>query len=157
MNFSMWFETNFHLGLDIHWWMVFVCIFALCHMFNQLAELSNSTDLGEPTATTFSDLAGSAANQLAFSNSLISFMSTYGFDGVDIDWYVIMQALRAPVPCHINFFQGISCSSGQERQPGRFCQLPYLAFSATGCLQQRGNKLRAVYYIAVIFLVPPTL
>ncbi|KAF3481753.1 symbiotic chitinase [Arthroderma uncinatum] len=38
------------------------------------------------TATTFSDLAGSEANQRIFFKSLISFMATYDFDGVDIDW-----------------------------------------------------------------------
>lgn len=38
------------------------------------------------TATTFSDLAGSTANQNAFFTSLTSFLSTYDFDGVDIDW-----------------------------------------------------------------------
>lgn len=39
-----------------------------------------------PTATTFSDIAGSSSAQTKFINSLISFMSTYGFDGVDLDW-----------------------------------------------------------------------
>ncbi|KAM5470007.1 hypothetical protein MferCBS49748_002771, partial [Microsporum ferrugineum] len=39
-----------------------------------------------PTATTFSDLVGSEANQREFFKSLISFMATYDFDGVDIDW-----------------------------------------------------------------------
>lgn len=39
-----------------------------------------------PTATTFSDLAASPSNQAQFFASLISFMSTYDFDGVDIDW-----------------------------------------------------------------------
>ncbi|KAK2750070.1 hypothetical protein FQN57_004562 [Myotisia sp. PD_48] len=39
-----------------------------------------------PTATTFSELAASAEKQKAFFKSLISFMSTYDFDGVDLDW-----------------------------------------------------------------------
>lgn len=38
------------------------------------------------TQTTFSDLAASLPRQKAFIGSLLSFMSTYGFDGVDIDW-----------------------------------------------------------------------
>ncbi|KAL5355927.1 glycoside hydrolase superfamily [Aspergillus floccosus] len=39
-----------------------------------------------PTASTFSDLVRSEENQKKFFRSLVSFMSTYGFDGVDIDW-----------------------------------------------------------------------
>ena len=39
-----------------------------------------------PTATTFSDLAASIPRQKVFMESLISFMSTYGFDGLDLDW-----------------------------------------------------------------------
>ena len=38
------------------------------------------------SATIFSDIAGSTANQHAFSTSLVSFMSTYNIDGVDVDW-----------------------------------------------------------------------
>ncbi|TGO52579.1 hypothetical protein BOTNAR_0319g00080 [Botryotinia narcissicola] len=38
------------------------------------------------TATTFSDLAASLENQKKFFTSLTSFMSTYSFDGVEIDW-----------------------------------------------------------------------
>lgn len=43
-------------------------------------------DPDQPTATTFSTLAGSTSAQSAFFKSLVNFMSTYGFDGVDIDW-----------------------------------------------------------------------
>ncbi|KAK4233286.1 glycosylhydrolase family 18-9 [Achaetomium macrosporum] len=39
-----------------------------------------------PTRTTFSDIAGSAANRQKFLNSLVLFMNKYGFDGIDIDW-----------------------------------------------------------------------
>ncbi|KAL4746948.1 glycoside hydrolase superfamily [Aspergillus terricola var. indicus] len=39
-----------------------------------------------PTRTTFSDLAASHDAQKRFFKSLISFLSTYNLDGVDIDW-----------------------------------------------------------------------
>jgi GH18 family chitinase len=39
-----------------------------------------------PTATTFSDIAGSTANTLLFAKSLVRFMAAYNLDGVDIDW-----------------------------------------------------------------------
>jgi GH18 family chitinase len=39
-----------------------------------------------PTQTTFSDLARSEDAQKKFFRSLISFLSTYNLDGVDIDW-----------------------------------------------------------------------
>jgi GH18 family chitinase len=48
-------------------------------------------DPDQPTATTFSDLAGSTANQQKFFSSLISFMETYGFDGIDVGWYVLLD------------------------------------------------------------------
>lgn len=43
-------------------------------------------DADQPTATSFTNLAASASAQNAFFASLLSLMSTYGFDGVDIDW-----------------------------------------------------------------------
>ena len=43
-------------------------------------------DPDQPTASTFSTLAGSADAQGKFFESLLSFLSTYNFDGVDIDW-----------------------------------------------------------------------
>ncbi|KAG8361863.1 hypothetical protein FVEN_g217 [Fusarium venenatum] len=39
-----------------------------------------------PTTSTFSQLAASLPRQRAFMASLVSFMSTYGFDGLDLDW-----------------------------------------------------------------------
>ncbi|KAJ5663807.1 glycoside hydrolase family 18 protein [Penicillium longicatenatum] len=45
------------------------------------------SDSDQPTATTFSDLcAADSKTQNAFFKSLISFMGTYGFTGIDIDW-----------------------------------------------------------------------
>lgn len=43
-------------------------------------------DADQPTKDTFSALAASSSAQSKFFNSLVNFMSTYGFDGVDIDW-----------------------------------------------------------------------
>ena len=39
-----------------------------------------------PTQFTFQQLAASTSAQSAFFASLISFMETHNFDGVDIDW-----------------------------------------------------------------------
>lgn len=39
-----------------------------------------------PTATVFSEIARSEVNQKKFIKSLISFLHTYDFDGVDLDW-----------------------------------------------------------------------
>lgn len=44
-----------------------------------------------PTATTFSDLARSTAAQTRFFRSLITFLVTHGYDGVDVDWYVSLS------------------------------------------------------------------
>ncbi|KAL3443269.1 killer toxin alpha/beta [Aspergillus insuetus] len=38
------------------------------------------------TRTAFSDMASSAASRRTFINSLLHFMQTWGFDGVDLDW-----------------------------------------------------------------------
>ena len=43
-------------------------------------------DPDQPTASTFSTLAGSTDAQGKFFKSLLSFLETYGFDGIDIDW-----------------------------------------------------------------------
>ncbi|KAL8788604.1 MAG: hypothetical protein Q9195_007199 [Heterodermia aff. obscurata] len=43
------------------------------------------TDPG-PTRTAFSSLAGNAGNRRTFISGLMTFMNTYGFDGVDLDW-----------------------------------------------------------------------
>lgn len=43
------------------------------------------TDPG-PTRQAFSNMAASAANRQTFISGALSFMRTYGFDGMDIDW-----------------------------------------------------------------------
>lgn len=44
-------------------------------------------DPGQPTHLKFSQLAASTSAQAKFFRSLLSFMQTYGFDGVAMDWY----------------------------------------------------------------------
>lgn len=39
-----------------------------------------------PTATTFSDIARDEAAQRKFIDSVIKFIQTYNFDGIDLDW-----------------------------------------------------------------------
>lgn len=41
-----------------------------------------------PTASIFSDLTASESKQEVFFDSLVKMMNTFGFDGIDIDWYV---------------------------------------------------------------------
>ncbi|KAL4740418.1 hypothetical protein BDV11DRAFT_214414 [Aspergillus similis] len=48
-----------------------------------------------PTVTVFSDLARSEESQQKFFKSLIPFLSTYNFDGVDIDWEYPVDADRS--------------------------------------------------------------
>lgn len=55
-------------------------------------------DAGQPTASTFSTLAGSTSAQNAFFKSLLSFMTTYGFDGVDLDWEYPVAPERSGSP-----------------------------------------------------------
>ncbi|THX63759.1 glycoside hydrolase, partial [Aureobasidium pullulans] len=61
------------------------------------------------TTTTFSDLAGSEQNQKAFFKSLISFMSTYDFDGVDIDWEYPAADDRSGRPEDFDNFPSFIC------------------------------------------------
>jgi chitinase len=51
-------------------------------------------DLGL-TATTFSDLSASVPRQKVFMELLLSFMSTYGFDGIDLDWEYLKASDRS--------------------------------------------------------------
>ncbi len=44
------------------------------------------TDPGSPTITTWSDMCSSATSRAAFISSLEDFMTTWGFQGVDLDW-----------------------------------------------------------------------
>ncbi|KAJ2979137.1 hypothetical protein NQ176_g3433 [Zarea fungicola] len=55
-------------------------------------------DPDQPTFHTFSDLAASSQNQAAFFQSLIQQMSSYGFDGVDMDWEYPVASERGGRP-----------------------------------------------------------
>ncbi|KAI0714386.1 glycoside hydrolase superfamily [Cerioporus squamosus] len=51
-----------------------------------------------PTQHVFSDMSSTEANRQAFANSLVQFLVTYGFDGVDIDWEYPVACERGGVP-----------------------------------------------------------
>jgi chitinase len=51
-----------------------------------------------PTFTTWSDMCTSATNRASFIASLIEFMDTWGFQGVDIDWEYPTIAARGGRP-----------------------------------------------------------
>ena len=44
------------------------------------------SDNGTATQPVFPEIAGDAGKRQKFANNLVSFMTRYGFDGVDIDW-----------------------------------------------------------------------
>lgn len=44
------------------------------------------SDNGTDTQPVFPDIAGDAAKRQKFADNLVSFMTRYGFDGVDLDW-----------------------------------------------------------------------
>lgn len=73
-------------------------------------------DADQPTAATFSNLAASPAAQSAFFQSLLSFMSTYGFDGVDIDWEYPVAPERSGQPAdyanYVSFLQNLKTALG---------------------------------------------
>ena len=56
------------------------------------------------TQTAFSNMVSSSVNRQNFINSLISFMTTYGFDGADIDWEYPAASDRGGVPADTENF-----------------------------------------------------
>jgi chitinase len=39
-----------------------------------------------PMQNLFSHMASSRTNRITFANSVVEFLRTYGFDGLDLDW-----------------------------------------------------------------------
>ncbi|KFY66883.1 hypothetical protein V496_01886 [Pseudogymnoascus sp. VKM F-4515 (FW-2607)] len=74
-----------------------------------------------PTERTFSDLAASETNQRAFFQSLVSFLATYDFDGVDIDWeYPVTKDRNGREQDFANFPKFIRNLQGAIQGSGRF-------------------------------------
>ncbi|OBT82397.1 hypothetical protein VE02_09581 [Pseudogymnoascus sp. 03VT05] len=73
-----------------------------------------------PTERTFSDLAASETNQRAFFRSLVSFLATYDFDGVDIDWeYPVTEDRNGREQDFANFPKFIRNLQGAIQGSGR--------------------------------------
>jgi chitinase len=47
------------------------------------------SDNGTATQPVFGNIARSSTNRQKFANNLLKFLNSYGFDGVDLDWYGI--------------------------------------------------------------------
>jgi len=75
-------------------------------------------DPDQPTAATFSTLAGSSSAQTAFFSSLVNFMSSYGFDGVDIDWEYPVAPERSGKPAdyanYVSFLKNLKSALGSS-------------------------------------------
>ncbi|KAF1849934.1 glycoside hydrolase family 18 protein [Cucurbitaria berberidis CBS 394.84] len=73
-------------------------------------------DPDQPTATTFSDLAASPGAQSKFFKSLVNFMSTYGFDGIDMDWEYPVAPERSGKPAdlanYVSFLKNLKNALG---------------------------------------------
>jgi chitinase len=73
-------------------------------------------DPDQPTAATFSTLAGSTTAQSAFFASLIQILQNYGFDGVDIDWEYPVAPERSGVPAdltnYVSFLTNLKSALG---------------------------------------------
>ncbi|KAI9038720.1 uncharacterized protein KD926_010455 [Aspergillus affinis] len=72
-------------------------------------------------ATVFSDIAASAEKQEKFFKSLVSFMSTYDFDGVDLDWEYPEADDRSGKPVDYDNFPKFlaNLKSTLDKTPGR--------------------------------------
>lgn len=47
------------------------------------------SDNNTATQPLFGEISANADKRKTFANNVLSFLNTYGFDGVDIDWYVV--------------------------------------------------------------------
>lgn len=78
-------------------------------------------DPDQPTARTFSNLAASSSAQDNFAKSLISFMQTYGFDGVDIDWEYPVAEERSGIPAdytnYVTFLKNLKSAFAASGHP----------------------------------------
>jgi chitinase len=51
-----------------------------------LISIGGSSTAGQPPDSTFRTISQSASLRTAFANNIVTFCTTYGYDGVDIDW-----------------------------------------------------------------------
>lgn len=77
-------------------------------------------DPDQPTAATFSTLAGSTSAQSAFFASVVQVLQNYGFDGVDIDWEYPVAPERSGAPAdrenYVSFLTNLRSALGMFRE-----------------------------------------
>jgi GH18 family chitinase len=71
------------------------------------------------TRHAFSDMVSTPANRQAFIGSLLNFMQTYGFDGVDLDWEYPVADDRGGVPADFAKFPIFLAELRAALGPGR--------------------------------------
>ena len=59
------------------------------------------SDNNTETQAVFGDIAKSSKNRATFAKNVMAFLDEYGFDGVDLDWYVNPEFIRASVAHYI--------------------------------------------------------
>jgi chitinase len=62
------------------------------------------SDDGTATQPLLGEISRSASKRQQFSNHVLNFLESYGFDGIDIDWYAIPPALLQHI---LHVFHGV--------------------------------------------------
>lgn len=138
---------SWNANLDIHRRLVNERVSSFNNSFSPALLITHSPD--QPTATTFSDLAASSDAQSKFFKSLVNFMSTYGFDGIDMDWYDRTDVEESSTDKD----QGIPSRAWAIWQTSRFSQLRLIPKESEECARIGRAQLWVDHYSSIVILV----